>query len=455
MMQSMVLADPYSDAVECIGMIHSSKKVWDRAMALVLTKLGIQQARLLAWGDFVGICSRLDDKRDPRLDSEDTKQIIQQTLKGIIALIKPADQKHHLDTYGLKAIKRSIGELEPAMDFARMEVFRDQFSRLTPTARSPKVSGSHWAIQDLHKPDALVIQLQAHIDSLIALFDLEARVSTAVKSDIRALAWHPVFDNIKAASDGQKLRLIRDVCEDVYPSYAVTADEALAYLNKEWNDSHEEAMERMSIAVRDSPVKKKLTAKEKGAKAFADAEAKRAKSNAKAAEMYAMSQVRTAKKVIEESHGHLPHEKAKWEKEGEKRTQSPKPTKQKRRSIFGLPIKAPSWRGKSKKETVSDDDTPRALSASAAEKDDNEDGGRLMPARSRSLFVSPKSDMSAFGQSKTVSNEKANGEPDLDSLAEKDGEGSVDHLPHIESMASIKSMISRHDFNDYGRASIR
>jgi hypothetical protein len=46
-----------------------------------------------------------------------------------------------------------------------------------------------------------------------------------------------------------KLRLIKDACATDYPDYAAATQGALDYLDKEWKDSYQEAMERGTYSV--------------------------------------------------------------------------------------------------------------------------------------------------------------------------------------------------------------
>src|ERR1700761_5190186 len=193
------LADLFRDRVECFGMIHAGKKAWDRPQQVILTKLGIQQARLLAWGDIVRICD-LSDDRDTSLDDTISRGKIETTLRSIVDMHKTEDKSKQLEKYGLKSTKLTIEDLEHALDLTRLESFRERFALLGPTRRSPKITGLHWLITDTKKILPFVSEIRALVDSLVSLLDVESRISQALKSDIRALAWHPVFVRHKAAA---------------------------------------------------------------------------------------------------------------------------------------------------------------------------------------------------------------------------------------------------------------
>jgi HET-S-like prion-inhibition and propagation protein len=392
------LADLFSDAVECFGMIHGKKKSWDWPQELILTRLGIQQARLLAWGDIVGICS-LNQGRDSSLDEPDTRSKVEDILKSIVALYKPADEKSYQIIYGLKHTKKSINDLEPALDFARMEAFRERFALLSLTSHSPRITGSHWILHDNSRMDGFIHKVRTLVDSLISLFDLEERVSLAVKLDIHALGWHPVFERTKAASDGHKLQLIKQVCKDTYPSFVAATEKALAYLNKEWNDDYQEAVARTEHHMQSA-----LPSRSSSADAV-----KRAREEAKRAEALAMNQSFATQRAREVAHIPSPMPSPK---------PSPKPSK--RSSIFGS---LRGWRRGSKQE-----DPVRALSSSFVESQrkelEKEDMEELAPARSRSMVVMPTK------------------MPDPEAELQD---------PEAGGLGPVESMASRHD---YGRRSI-
>ena len=52
----MALANLFSNTVEAFGLIRASQR-WEREEQLLLSRLGIQQARLLIWGDILGVSS--------------------------------------------------------------------------------------------------------------------------------------------------------------------------------------------------------------------------------------------------------------------------------------------------------------------------------------------------------------------------------------------------------------
>jgi hypothetical protein len=243
---ALALAQLFSTCVEAMLMIHPSKE-WDREQRLLIAKLGIQQGRLLAWGDMLGICE-LDSSRDPRLDEPETRTKIEKALQDIVDRPAHTDRATQFEKYGLKPPKKFMGTTQPALDAARLDAFREKLEMLQQqrweVRRGMSITISHWTIVDSEKFATYVALIRKQVDILIGLMDIEDRVNRAMKYDIKALGWHPVFQRSKAASDMTKLRLIKDACASEYPEYAAATQGALDYLDKEWKDSYQEAMER-------------------------------------------------------------------------------------------------------------------------------------------------------------------------------------------------------------------
>lgn len=244
----LTLATLFSTCVECFGLIHGDK-AWTRAEHLELTKLGIQQGRLLAWGDVVGICE-LGDLRDARLEQEEIRRMVELSLQAIIDRPAHTDRVTQFEQFGLKPPKKFGSGFEPALDFNRLEAFREKLYLLREKIKSgePRRGKSativHWQIVDTSKFAGFLKLIRENVDALVDLMDVRERVNMAMRHDIRAFGWHPVFERARAARDLSKLKMVRDVCKDDYPTYAEAAETAMAQLDKEWNDNYQAVMER-------------------------------------------------------------------------------------------------------------------------------------------------------------------------------------------------------------------
>ena len=225
--------------------IHPSKE-WEQAQRIVVAQLGIQQARLLAFGDMVGILDTTPN-RDARLEDPDIRTTIEQALEAIIDRPAHTDRETQFEQYGLKPPKKFTRASQPSLDVARIESFRERLEILQKqrweVKRGMSITISHWTIHDIEKFKTFLALITEKINFLVAFMGVEQKVHTAVKYDIKALGWHPVFDKMKASNDMSKLRLIQQACEVNYPEYSAAAEVALEYLNKEYRDNYQELRE--------------------------------------------------------------------------------------------------------------------------------------------------------------------------------------------------------------------
>jgi len=237
----LTLARTFSACVECFGLIHPAKE-WNREQHLLLTALGIQQGRLLIWGANMGI-TELGEGRDPRLDDPDLRAAVESALHTIIHRPSHVTREEAFEKYGLKPPKKFTSAYQPALDVNRLESFREKYYDLQyhehwEERRGMSITSMHWTVTDNAKFANFVKMCKENIDSLIALMGNGDHVDRAMKHDIRALGWHPVFEKSKASRDMSSLRLIRDACKDEYPEYSATTEGALKYLEGEWAESY-------------------------------------------------------------------------------------------------------------------------------------------------------------------------------------------------------------------------
>ena len=238
------LAQLFSTCVECFGLIHPSKD-WDHMQRLLIAQLGIQQARLLVWGDNLGICNT-GNSRDPRLDDPEYRPNIEQALQSIIDRPAHTDRATQFEKHGLKPPKKFTSAYQPALDSTRLEAFREKLEILQEhqweQRRGMSITITHWSIIDSEKFYPFLRLIQEKVNALVELMGNEQQVDRGIKHDIKALGWHPILNKAKAAADMSKLRLIKEACATDYPEYAAATEGALEYLDKEWKESYEEIM---------------------------------------------------------------------------------------------------------------------------------------------------------------------------------------------------------------------
>nr|POE52025.1 hypothetical protein CFP56_52406 [Quercus suber] len=262
---ALALANLFSNCVEAFGLIRSAQK-WEREEQLLLVRLGIQQARLLIWGDIVGISSppkTVTDRavprhpsaaypdlkeptffaaRDARLDEPETRTKVEQALSAIVDRSMQHTREEMMKQYGLAPPKRLPNVSQQALDTARLEGFREKFELLQEVAesyaqfstrRSNSIIQTHWVIADNVRFGHFLQLTQVKVDYLINTLNVKEGVDRGMRIDIRAFGWHLTNDKWKAAQDASKLRLIAEACGAEYPEYVKATEQALAQIQRE------------------------------------------------------------------------------------------------------------------------------------------------------------------------------------------------------------------------------
>lgn len=259
------LATQFSACVEVFQLIHPSKDS-DHAQRVALAKLGIQQGRLLIWGDAVGISSppqkiarhMVPSKpsitnpdptlpvnfgiRDPRLDEPGTSEHVRAALSEITGRPAHLSREELMEKYGLKNPRRFASVEYPALDPNRLEAFREKYALLQdlvrqngvrpPGKRGTSMTMQRWTIQSVAKFDEFVKTVRNEVDGLITLMDVKEQVDRGMKTDIRAMGWHPELSSLIMRRDWEKLGTIREACLVDYPEYIEVTDTAMKYISE-------------------------------------------------------------------------------------------------------------------------------------------------------------------------------------------------------------------------------
>ena len=261
----IALANLFSNCVEAFGLIHPGHK-WDKEEQLLLCRLGIQQARLLIWGDVVGISSppaSVTDRavpkhpsaaypdlkeptffptRDGRLDDTEMRQAIENALSAVVDRSSTGSREEMMEKYGLKPPKRFASEYQPALDTNRLEAFRERYELLKEVAesyaqintrRTNSIVSTSWTIADFAKFGSFIKLTQEKVDFLINTLDIKENVDRGMRMDIKALGWHLSADRQRIALDVSKLRMISESCKDEYPEYLPATQQALENIDRE------------------------------------------------------------------------------------------------------------------------------------------------------------------------------------------------------------------------------
>ncbi|KAF2474848.1 uncharacterized protein BDR25DRAFT_280431 [Lindgomyces ingoldianus] len=271
------LASLFSTCAEAFNLIHPPKDS-ERAQKVALAKLGIQQGRLLIWGDAVGISSppptiarhmipshpgltNPDPNlpvnfgvRDARLDEVATNQKVRDALNEIAGRPAHLSREDLMEKFGLKSPKRFSTLEYPALDTNRLEAFREKYGLLQDLVRQSGTRASlkrgmsitmqHWTVRDVEKFDAFVQTVRVEVDGLIALLGVKEQVDRGMRTDIRAMGWHPDLSGPVVRSDWEKLKLIREACAEDYPEYVDVTDTALKYISEELKGTNLEGLRK-------------------------------------------------------------------------------------------------------------------------------------------------------------------------------------------------------------------
>ncbi|KAF2876648.1 prion-inhibition and propagation-domain-containing protein [Massariosphaeria phaeospora] len=269
----VALASQFSTCVEGFNLIFPSRES-DHAQRVALARLGLQQGRLLIFGDAVGISSppahiathmvpshpgatNPDPHlpvnfgvRDARLDDPEINEKVRTALSEMAGRPSHLSRDDMMAKYGLKSPKRFSTIEHPALDTNRLEAFREKYGLLQDllrqsgvrsgmiTRRGLSMTMSHWTVREVSRFEAFVTTVREEVDGLISLLDVKDHVDRGMKTDIRSMGWHPDLSAPIVHQDWDKLKLIREACLRDYPEYVDVADTALKYINEELRGTH-------------------------------------------------------------------------------------------------------------------------------------------------------------------------------------------------------------------------
>lgn len=264
----VALATLFSNVIEAFGLIVGPYRK-ERHDEILLTRLGIQQARLLIWGDAVGISSppaAVTDRavpkypsaaypdlteptffgaRDVRLDETEIRTKIEDALNSLADKSSTLTREQMMETYGLKPPKTTKLRSEQALDTARLEGFREKYELLLEVAesyahlnvrRGGSITAHAWVIADPFRFSDFIKLVQEKTNFLIELMGVKDRVDRAMRVDIRGFGWHMVDDRTRTMADKLKLGLINDACKGEYPEYVVATQQALEQISREYRE---------------------------------------------------------------------------------------------------------------------------------------------------------------------------------------------------------------------------
>ncbi|KAL9024938.1 MAG: hypothetical protein Q9180_007768 [Flavoplaca navasiana] len=211
--------------VECFEYIDAAKSC-GRDLELLTTKFAIEKARLLIWGESVGILSSTTNTTTSKVESSPVRPVVEQILNCI--RLRFEDTNALTTRYGLKPAEenasslaltgrsgtQSIGlPLRLKASYIRFKSRIDQTQKQTSTTKKTK-----WAIRDKQKFINFVEDIHQFINGLEAITD---SVDMATK---RAAL---VREELSTVEDPEDLRLIAEACENGNQQWSDAASIAL------------------------------------------------------------------------------------------------------------------------------------------------------------------------------------------------------------------------------------
>jgi hypothetical protein len=482
------LATQFSTCVEAFNLIHPAKDN-DHAQKVALAKLGLQQGRLLIFGDAVGISAPPAtiarhmipshpgltnpdphlpvnfSVRDPKLDDEVVNAKIRKALNEISGRPGNMSRDELMEKYGLKSPKHFSRLEYPALDTNRLEGFREKYALLqdlvrqtgarTGLKRNMSMTTNHWTVKNCDRFSEFVRTVRIEVDALIELLGVKEQVDRGTRSDIRCMAWHPDLTGPVVQHDWEKLQLIREACVADYPEYVEVVDTALKYISEELRET--------SLANRRASYNLVAPGEAAGARRKSDYDIRTAPPAAPAP---TKAPVKAAAKISEKTHLQLSAERA----------LDPNAGREKRPgwlSAFKFKSWSKSQKGDKKRaQSVPDAnavDPQRSLSLgeAGAPQRTSEDANALEPVRSKSLSAIPdapaldldtrmkdvslgeKNDMQTIEEDRPLSPDSAARRISLDKNAlvqtqtvSSDGSGDANRL---YGATTVNSLIDRHD----------
>lgn len=193
-----------------------------RDIEVVLLKLDIEKARLLIWGQNVGIFD----------DNHRHLQFLNEGVAGVIKRILLDIEKHLTDSeklrtsYGVRSpdSPRSLSRMIDYLSKKSLAIFRTSASRfvarnatrLEGFARGSAVARTKWAIHDRGRFQELVNTLGHFVDRLFELTHMSGEIADRV-----------IVEDIESILDIPRLTIVEEATES-YPTYLEAARSARA-----------------------------------------------------------------------------------------------------------------------------------------------------------------------------------------------------------------------------------
>jgi hypothetical protein len=217
------LAGLFSTCIDAFAFLQAGQSL-ERDLKIVLVKLDIEKARLLSWGNAVGIARGVNDGRSSIFNNQVTEEIIRSILENIKHVL--TDSQRLREKYALGEMSESPVAITATqrIDFVSrtsLYIFRGSYNRLCNRIAQnlPRVSPARrvtWAIRDRERFSDLVKDLRELVDGLVGLAPGPTQTDRIIEDDIASLR----IDNLRLVEEATRN-------EEAYRGLSDTVSEAI------------------------------------------------------------------------------------------------------------------------------------------------------------------------------------------------------------------------------------
>jgi hypothetical protein len=209
------VAGLFSSCVDAFTYFKLAQRA-SRDIEVVLLKLDVEKARLLIWGEHVGLFSA--SHQDRRLLDERVAGLIRRILSQIEGLL--TDSENLRTSYGVRTLDTTLSRAVDYISSKSLSVFRTSASRfwarnaprLTVETQRSTLQRTKWAIYERERFQALVNDLSHFIDKLFELLPIDRDVQDRI-----------IIEDIESILDLSQLNIIEEATEDSYRVYSRAA----------------------------------------------------------------------------------------------------------------------------------------------------------------------------------------------------------------------------------------
>lgn len=258
------LAGLFSTCIDAFTFIRAGRSL-ERDLDVLLVKLDIEKARLLSWGNVVGIARGINDGRDTVLEDRATEEKIRSVLSAI--KLRLTDSEMLRVRYALQEVPEPQRDPAPRrfdlVSRTGLSIFRGSYNRLHNRLAADRPQASlgkrvTWAINDRDKFTDLVKDLRALVDGLVWLMP-PAIVSAAgrlMEDGVASLRLSSLRLVDNAVRDEERYQALSDVVSEAIQATATDLGTVDRWLDDQdtTDETHPEASQGSGLTLDEEPL---------------------------------------------------------------------------------------------------------------------------------------------------------------------------------------------------------